>query len=184
MGYLIANPMDSADCPELPLNYCEPLWYAAYTCANHEKRVAEHLTRRSVEHFLPLYDTIRKWKTRQVHLQLPLFHGYIFVRLALRDRLNVLQSPGVVKLVGFNGIPTPLPQEEIETLRSGLLNGVRASPHPFLIVGRRVKIRCGPLEGLEGILVRKKTRTRFVISLNLVMRSVAVDIEGGAVEPV
>jgi transcription antitermination factor NusG len=183
MEILIVNPADSTDYPGLPSSFCRPFWYAVYTSANHEKRVAEQLTRRSVEHFLPLYDTVRRWKDRRVQLRLPLFHGYVFVRLALRDRLQVLQVPGVAKLVGFNGTPTPLPQEEIETLRTGLLSGVCAEPHPYLTSGRRVRVKSGSLAGLEGMLVRKRSSTRFVISLNLVMRSVAVEIDPAVLEP-
>src|SRR6266852_6040144 len=96
----------------------DPLWYAAYTVANHEKRVAEQLGLRSVEHFVPLYESVRRWKDRKVRLQLPLFPGYVFVRLALRDRLRVLQVPGVARLVGFNGQPAVLPDKEIEALQT------------------------------------------------------------------
>ena len=117
-------------------------------------------------------------------LELPLFPGYIFVRLALCDRLQVLQVPGVARLVGFNGMPTALPQGEIESLRMSLESGVRAEPHPYLRVGRRVRVRSGSLTGLEGVLLRKKNSTRFVISLDLIMRSVAVEIEGSEVEAV
>jgi transcription antitermination factor NusG len=161
-------------------SFWDPLWYAAYTNAHHEKRVAELLARRSVEHFLPLYETVRRWKDRRVRLQLPLFPGYVFVRLALRDRLQVLQVPGVANLVGFSGTPTALPPEEIDTLRNSLRNGVRAEPHPYLAVGRRVRVKAGPLAGMEGILVRKKNQDRLVISLDLILRSVAVEV--GALE--
>jgi transcription antitermination factor NusG len=137
-----------------------------------------------VEQFLPLYTSIRRWKDRRVTLQLPLFPGYVFVRLALQDRMQVLQVPGVAKLVGFNGTPAALPQEEIDALRTSLASGVRVEPHRYLTAGRRVRVKSGSLAGLEGILVRRKNRTRFVISLDLVMRSVAVDIEGSEVEPI
>ena len=153
------------------------LWYAAYTSANHEKRVAEQLLQRSVDHFLPLYESMRRWKDRKVRLQLPLFPGYVFVRLALSDRLLVLQVPGVAKLVGFNGTPTALPQEEIDALKKGLVCGVRAEPHPFLSVGRRVRVKGGPLEGVEGIVTRRKNRLRLVISLDLIRRAAAVEID-------
>src|SRR5271157_5605311 len=86
--------------PQSSVEYLEPHWYAAYTCANHEKRVALQLERRSLECFLPLYESVRRWKDRRVRLELPLFPGYVFVRLALRDRLQVLQVPGVARLVG------------------------------------------------------------------------------------
>jgi transcription antitermination factor NusG len=169
---------------EAPQSLHELLWYAAYTSANHEKRVAEQLGVRSVEHFLPVYESVRRWKDRRMRLELPLFPGYVFVRLALRDRLQVLQVPGVAKLVGFNGMPTALPQGEIEALRTSLGSGVRAEPHPYLRVGRRVRVKSGSLAGLEGVLLRRKNSTRFVISLDLIMRSVAVEIEGSEVEPV
>src|SRR5216684_3137145 len=109
------SPMASAINPPqrlgLPSEHRELAWYAAYTSSNHEKRVAEQLVGRAVEHFLPLYQSARRWRDRRVELQLPLFPGYIFVRLSLRDRLQVLQVPGVAKLVGFGGIPTALPHE-------------------------------------------------------------------------
>src|ERR1700688_812982 len=176
MTSLIVNAASSTHYLELPSSFCDPLWYAAYTSANHEKRVTEQLTRRSVEHFLPLYPTVRRWKDRRVQLQLPLFPGYVFVRLALRDRLQVLQVPGVANLVGFSGTPAALPQEEIDALRTSLLNGVRAEPHPYLTVGRRVRVNSGPLVGMEGILIGKKNQARLVISLDLIPRSVAVEV--------
>ena len=164
--------------------YCQKRWYAAYTSANHEKHVAEQLVVREVEHFLPAYESVRRWKDRHMKLQLPLFPGYVFVRLALRDRLQVLQVPGVAKLVGFNGTPAALPQGEIEALRASLADGVRAEPHPYLKVGYRVRVKAGPLQGLQGILVRKKNVSRFVISLDLIMRSVAAEIDVAELEPV
>jgi transcription antitermination factor NusG len=160
------------------------LWYAAYTCANHEKSVAEQLSVRSVEHFLPLYESVRRWKDRRVHLQLPLFPGYVFVRLALRDRLQVLQIPSLARLVSFNGTPAALPEAEIEALKAGLERGLHAVPHPYLKAGRRVRITTGPLEGLEGIVIRKKNALRFVISLDLIMRSVAIEIAVADLEPI
>ncbi len=182
MTSLNVNATSSTHCPGLPSSYWEPLWYAAYTSANHEKRVAEQLTRRSVEHFLPLYETVRRWKDRRVHLHRPLFPGYVLVRLALHDRLQVLQVPGVAKFVGFNGTPTALPQEEIETLRASLRSGIRAEPHPYLAAGCLVRVKSGPLAGMEGILGRKKNSARFVISLDLIMRSVAVEVDGADLE--
>jgi transcription antitermination factor NusG len=158
-------------------------WYAAYTCAQHEKRVAAELGMREVEHFLPLYSSLRRWKDRHVQLELPLFPGYVFVRLALRDRLRVVQIPSVVRLVGFSGLPTALPDEEMEILRSGLCQSFGAEPHPFLAVGRRVRITAGPFAGLEGILKRKKGNLRVVVSLELIQRSMAVDVDAADVRP-
>ena len=158
-------------------------WYAAYTCANHEKRVAEQLAGRLVEHFLPLYSSVRLWKDRRVQLQLPLLPGYVFVRIALPDRLQVLEVPSVTRLVGFGGHPAALPETEIAALRAGLESGISAVPHPYLTVGRRVRVIAGPLAGWEGVLVRKKSALRFVISIDLIQRSVAVDCEAANIVP-
>jgi transcription antitermination factor NusG len=162
---------------EAPAMNCELRWYALYTSANHEKRVSEQLSVRNVEHFLPLQTCVRKWKDRKVKLDMPLFPGYVFVRVALRERLRVLQLPGAACLVGFNGVPAPLPSDEIETLRTSLLQDIRVQAHPYLTAGQRVKLTSGPLAGLTGILVRRKGSTRFVISVDLIQRSVAVEID-------
>jgi transcription antitermination factor NusG len=161
-----------------------PLWYAAYTSANHEKRVGEQLGARSVEHFVPLYESVRRWKDRKVRLQLPLFPGYVFVRLSLCDRLRVLQVPGVARLVGFNGLPCALPDSEIRALKAGLSRGVHAEPHPYLTVGRRVRVKSGPLEGLQGIVVRRKNRLRLIITLDLIHRAAAVEVEAADLEAI
>jgi transcription antitermination factor NusG len=161
-----------------------PYWYAVYTRANHEKRVAEQLGRRSVEYFLPAYDSVRRWKDRRVRLQMPLFPGYIFVRIALLDQLQVLQVPSVVRLVGFNGGPTPLPEEEIQAMQNGLKKGVCVRPHPYMTVGRRVRVVCGPLAGLQGILLKRKNRARVVVSLELIKRSVAVEVSPEELQPI
>lgn len=161
----------------------KPHWYAIYTRASHEKRVAAELNARTVEHFLPLYSSVRRWKDRHVRLNLPLFPGYVFVRLALQDRLHVLQVPSVVRMIGFGGLPTALPDEEVEILRSGLADQLHAEPHPFLTVGRRVRIVSGPLAGFEGILRRKKNKLRFVVSIELIHRAFAVDVDARDVQP-
>ena len=166
----------------VPLAYFEPRWYAAYTCANHEKRVAEQLGLREVEHFLPLYTSVRRWKDRRVMLELPLFPGYVFVHMVLGDRLQVQTVPGVARLVGFDGTPAALPEEEIGALRTSLGRAIQAEPHPYLTAGRRVRMKSGPLAGMEGVLLRRKGSFRLVISIDLIQRSVAVDAEAADVE--
>jgi transcription antitermination factor NusG len=172
------------DDANLPSEALAPCWYAVYTRANHEKRVALQLGQRSVEHFLPLYNSQRRWKDRRVQLQLPLFPGYVFVHLALRDRLQVLQIPGVAKLVGFNGTPAALPLADIEAMRTCRASNLDLEPHPYLSVGRRVRVKTGPLEGHEGIVTRKKNRLRFVISLDLINRSAAIEVSATDIAPV
>ncbi len=167
----------------LPVAYLEHHWYAAYTAARHEKRVADQVERQRVEYFLPLYETIHRWKDRRAHVSLPLFPGYVFVRIPLRDRLQVLEIPSVASIVGFGGIPAPLPDTDIESLRHGLTRA-HAEPHPYLKIGRRVRIKSGPFQGLEGILKRKKDDLRLVLSLDLIMRSIVLDIDGAEVEPI
>lgn len=157
-------------------------WYAAYTSANHEKHVSEQLAVRDVEHFLPTYSSVRRWKDRRVTLQMPLFPGYVFVRMALRDRLRVQQVPGVARLVGFNGLPSPLPESDIEAMRTCIARKTGLEPHPYVTVGRRVRVTAGPLRGLEGLVIRKKNRLRFIISLNLIGRSAAVEIDAADLE--
>jgi len=169
--------------PVLPVLFTEPHWFAAYTSANHEKRVALQLSVRSVEHFLPVYSSVRRWKDRRVTLDLPLFPGYVFVRLALRDRLRVLQIPGLAYLVAFDGTPSPLPDSEIDSLRSSLAGGIRVQPHPYLTIGRRIAVKSGPMAGFHGILVRRKGLSRLVVSLDLIQRSMAVEIDEADLEP-
>jgi transcription termination/antitermination protein NusG len=158
-------------------------WYAVYTRSRHEKIVGQQMVRGSIDHFLPLYETVRKWKDRRAKVQLPLFPGYLFVRIAPRNRLRVLQVPGVVGLVGSNGMPVALPQAEIETIRDALQHGIHAEPHRYLKVGSRVRIKAGALEGLTGILQMKKGQMRVVVAVELIMRSIAVDVDAADVEP-
>jgi len=167
----------------LPPDYTTARWFAAYTCANHERRVREQLEQRWVDSFLPVYESVRRWKDRRVRLEMPLFSGYVFVRIAPVHPRQVLQFPGVVRLGGFNGQLTPLPDDEIESLKKGLAAGVRAEPHPFLRVGRRVRVRSGPFEGREGILLRRKAKLRLVLSIELILRSVVIDVDAADVEP-
>jgi transcription antitermination factor NusG len=158
-------------------------WYAAYTHARHEKKVAEQLGERGIDHFLPVYRSVRRWKDRRKELDLVLFPGYVFVRLPLSDRLRVLQLEGVVRFVSFNGQPAALPGTDIDALKNGLTQGLRAEHHPYLTVGRRVKVVQGPLAGAQGILLRAKNNCRVVISIDAIMRSVSVEVDEADVLP-
>jgi transcription antitermination factor NusG len=158
-------------------------WYAAYVCSRHEKRVILQLEERGVDCVLPVYRSVRRWKDRRKELDLVLFPGYVFVHIDLRERTRVLQLPSVVRFVSFNGQPAPLPDGQIEAISNGLASGIRAQPFPHLKVGRRVRIRSGPLAGAEGILLRTKDKFRIVLSIDLIMRSVAVEVDAADVEP-
>lgn len=163
--------------------YRQPFWYAGYTAARHEKRVAEHLSQRGVEHFLPLYETVHRWKNGRHRVSLPLFPGYIFVRIPLQERLRVLEVPGFVRLVGFNALPEPLPDTDVEKMKNALSHGVVAEPYPYLTAGTRVEVRRGPLTGMTGILLRRQNKHRVVISIDLIMRAMVVDVAAEDVAP-
>jgi len=152
-------------------------WYAVYTCTRHEKRVKQLLDERRIDCFLPLYRSVRRWKDRRKELELALFPAYVFVHINSKDRVRVLQLPSVVSFVTFGNSPAAIASSEIESLRSGIANGMCLEPHPYLKVGRRVRIKQGPLAGSTGILLRKKDKLRVVVSLEIIMRSVAVEID-------
>jgi transcription antitermination factor NusG len=156
-------------------------WYAVCTRSNHEKCAAAQLDLRSIERFLPLYESVRKWKDRRKLVEFPLFPGYIFVRIPLQERMCVLLTPGVVRLVGFDNRPAALPDEEIEVLRSVLVRGLHSEPHPYLSLGRRVRIVRGALAGLEGVLIRKKGRVRLVLSIDLIRQSAMIEVDSADV---
>jgi transcription antitermination factor NusG len=159
-------------------------WFATYTHSHHEKRVASHFAGRGIESFLALYSARHRWKNRcEMDLELPLFPNYVFVHIDPRERVRVLEVPGVQSLVGFGRTLAPLPHLEIEALRAGV--GHRGiEPHPYLAIGERVRITAGPMNGLEGVLVRKKNDFRVVLALDVIMRSVAVEVDAGDLEPV
>jgi len=167
---------------ERDVNTESPLfWYAAYTASRHEKTVAEHLRQREIECFLPLYETVRRWNNGRHRVQLPLFPSYVFVRMGFGDKLRVLQVPGLVQLVTYQGAPAALPDAEIETLRSALSSGVLAQPYRYLSVGSKVEICRGPLQGLRGILLRHQGQFRVVLSVEMIMRSIVVEVEASDV---
>ncbi|MDT8068096.1 MAG: UpxY family transcription antiterminator [Terriglobia bacterium] len=153
-----------------------PRWYVACTMARHEKQVAAQLAGRAIECFLPLYDEVHRWKDRRKTITLPLFPGYLFVRIPLLERLRVQVLPGVSRLVGFGGLPVALDDLDIERLRQGLAT-LRAEPHPFLKLGQTVRVKSGPLSGATGILERYREKFRVILSMDLIQQSVAVEID-------
>jgi transcription antitermination factor NusG len=158
-------------------------WFAVYTTCRHEKRVALHFEQREIEHFLPLYSARRKWRDgSKVVLELPLFPCYIFVRIPRLDRARVLSVPGAQAVVGgTGGEPAPLADSAIDSLRQGVqLGGIE--PHALLTVGEAVRIRSGAFAGMTGIVSRKKSGFRVVLTLQQIMQSVAVEIDEHDVE--
>ncbi len=160
-------------------------WFTIYTVPHHEKRIGEHLAQRQIEYFLPLYHTQRRWRNGlTVDLELPLFPSYVFVHTgSQRERVRVLEVPGVLFMVGGTGRkPIPLPENEINQLRAEL-HLRRAEPCPLLLVGQRVRIRAGALAGMEGILERRKNGIRVVLTLELIHQSIAVEVNSDDLEP-
>lgn len=158
-------------------------WFAAYTTPRHEKHVSELLKNQEIENFLPLYQTTRKWQKRsQVVLELPLFPTYVFIRITHSEQGAVLGLPGVLSIVGSAREPWALPDFEIEALRSGL-HLSKSEPYPYLVVGERVRIIAGPMAGMEGVLVRKKDSFRVVLTIDMIMQSVAVEVDSADLEP-
>jgi transcription antitermination factor NusG len=153
-----------------------PHWYAAYTLPRHEKSIADRLVSQSVETYLPLYSSTRTWNRRRVEVELPLFPGYVFVKMIFTDRSRILAHPGVVRLVGFNGKAVALPDGEVERLRLSLATW-KAEPYPFLTAGKQVKIRSGPFVGIEGRIIRRKGKMRLVVSLDLIQRAILLEMD-------
>lgn len=162
----------------------ERQWYAVFTVPQNEKSAAKHLGLREVESFVPTYRSVRVWKNRQrVHLVLPLFPSYLFVRICHRERSKVLGTPGVLRIVGNNHEPLPVPETTIEFLRSDLWED-KFEPYRELVVGQKVRIWNGPMRGLQGVLVRKNNNLRFVLTIDLINQHAAVEIGAENLEPV
>jgi transcription antitermination factor NusG len=151
-------------------------WYVAYIVTKHEKVVAEQLRWRSIEAFLPLYRTVHYWNKRRADVELPLFPSYVFVHISTYEKLRVLKIPSVVHIVSFNGVPAPVPNEEIEALRAAL-SLRRYLPYPYLSAGKRIRIKAGPLKGLEGVFTYQKSSARVIVSVDFIQRSVSIELE-------
>ena len=160
-------------------------WYAIHTMARHEKRVAQQLRENNVTTFLPLMEQIRQWSDRRAKVEVPLFSCYTFVQMVQTagERLKVLRTRGVLGFVGTERIGTPIPNEQIEYLQTATREMVPFATHPFLTVGKRVRVRGGALNGIEGILVGRVGNRSLVVSVELLQRSVSIRVEGYDVEP-
>jgi len=157
-------------------------WWAVYTRHQHEKVAGEVLLRKGFEVFLPLYQSTRRWKDRLKTLSLPLFPSYVFVHGGIERQLQAVTTPGVYSIVTAAGRTAVIPGEEIEAVKRMVENSLRVEPHPFLKCGDWVRVKAGPLEGVEGILVRMKGLCRLVISVEMLQKSVAVEVDASDVE--
>ncbi len=153
-----------------------PRWYAVYTKSRHEKKVATNLKDKSVEVFLPLRNVLSRWKDRRKEVQLPLFTGYLFVRMTQEDRLNILKTVGVVTIISNHQGPVPIPEDQIESIQKLVESGIKYDPYPYVHEGMRVTIKRGPLRGTEGILIGKRKKHILVLSVDLIQQSAALEI--------
>lgn len=176
---------DEADHREYNSVYQSPSWYAVSTLSRHEKVVALALDTLGLDQYLPLIDEERQWSDRKTMISVPLFPGYLFVQMARTPelQLSVRKIPGVVDFVRNQSGPLIVPQNEIESVRGLLAHGARCSPCPFLEAGDPVRVVRGPFAGIEGILIRSGAQSRVVVSVNIIHRSVAVDVAACTVEP-
>ncbi|MDZ7640334.1 MAG: UpxY family transcription antiterminator [Bryobacterales bacterium] len=159
-------------------------WYAVRTRSRHEAVASTFLKASGFEEFLPTYSSRRQWSDRVKVVSLPLFSGYLFCRFDPRSANRVLAAPGVVKIVGFGGQLQAVPEAEIEAIRLLMQTGLSASPCPYLREGDAVRVRRGPLKGLDGHLLKVKNQFQFVLSLHLLQRSICVELDAEAVEAV
>jgi len=163
---------------------CAVNWYAVYTRHQHERQVARLIEGKEITAFLPSYPVHRQWADRRMVIEKPLFPCYVFVRTDEGHMLPVVQTPGVIQVVSSAGKPVPVPDEEIDAIQRAMMGRLRLEPCPFINVGDRVRITHGALEGIEGLLIRKKSGYRVVLSIEMLQKSVAVEIPDCYIEPV
>jgi transcription antitermination factor NusG len=168
---------ESATVNTLAAECGEAQWLAACTLPRHEKRVGESLKNRGIEAYLPTYLSERRWNGRRALVSLPLFPGYVFVKIVTRQKMRVLENPSVLRFVSFNGRPAVIEPSEIEQLRSALSHHA-AQPFAHLCAGKRVRLKTGPLAGLEGKIVRRRGKSRFVVTVEAIQQSIVFDLEG------
>jgi len=159
-------------------------WFALRVKSNFEKLSSQILQQKGYEAFLPTYHTRNRWSDRIKSVERPLFPGYLFCRFDQGDRLPILVTPGVVSVVGLGKTPVPIPEAEIQAVEGIIRSGLPAMPWPFVTVGQRLVMERGPLRGIEGILQEIKSQYRFIVSVNLLQRSVAAEVESNWVRPV
>lgn len=176
-------PDEFASIPSPKFDEHTQKWYAVFTLTRHEKRVAAHCQDRQIENFLPLYSEKHRWKNRRtVELELPLFPSYCFARISLQERLRLATVPGVVSIVSSGREPSPVPDQYISWLQAGL-KAHRIRPHSGLSVGDRVSIVTGPFAGMEGVLERQKNEFRVVLKLEMIGRSMSVEVGSEEIVP-
>jgi transcription antitermination factor NusG len=167
----------------LERNHHTPSWYAVRVRGGREKLCANALRGKGFEEFLPLSVEQRRWSDRMRQVETPLFPGYVFCRFSPAARLPILTIPSVVEIVGTNKTPTPIDEKEILDIKAVVRAGMKAEPHPYLTVGQTVTVHNGPIRGVSGILVKEKKNDRLIVSLRLLQRAVAIEVDRRWVAP-
>jgi transcription termination/antitermination protein NusG len=162
--------------------HIKPGWFAVHTRYQHERTVAMGLNQKQIETFLPMYDSVHRWRDRNKRISLPLFPGYIFVAGAIENRLGILNTPGVCAILSIAGMPAEIPTDEIEAIRRIAKHPERIEPYPYLAEGDRIRVKSGPFVDIEGTLVRKRDSSHIIISVDMLGRSASVQIDGAMVE--
>ena len=164
----------------------KPAWYALYTRSRFEKKMLGELTDRSIEVFLPMREILSRWKDRKKRIWIPLFPGYIFVNHVNtpENRFRILNIPGAVRFVGFEGRADPIPETQIQNVRRFLESSIAIDPYPYIQVGTRVEVIAGPLQGIQGLLVEKRGRFRFVLQVDLIRQAISVEIDASDIRPI
>ncbi|MFQ5628303.1 MAG: UpxY family transcription antiterminator [bacterium] len=161
-----------------------PHWYALQTMYRHEKKVDAKLIEKGVRSYLPLNTTYRRWSDRAKCVQEPLFSCYVFVHIALRDRFDALQTSGVVKLVSFNGIPAPIPGDQINVIKQILDNEHDVAIADYFTQGQKVKIVRGALKGIEGTFSNHSNKNEVIVAVDGIKQAISVKINRNYLEPV
>ena len=176
------QPQSGFPASDSELKACDHFpWFALQVRTRQEASVAQQLNGQGYERFLPLYKLRKRWSDRIKEVNSPLFPGYLFCRFNPQDRLPILKTPGVIQIVGFNNGPAAVAESEIRSIQRLVTTGAPHQPWPFLATGDRVRIESGPLLGLEGILIDVKRSHRLILSVTLLQRSVAVEIDSALV---
>jgi len=160
----------------------EKNWYAVYTIVRHEKAVNSALLEKDIETFLPLREVISQWKDRKKKVLLPLFPGYLFINSNLEDRLTILNTPGIVRILGVTGSPIPIPDEQVEAIKKLIESRLPYDPYPYYNEGKMVMVVNGPLQGVVGRILQKRTSNKLILSVDLIKRSVSVEVQAEDVE--
>jgi transcription antitermination factor NusG len=182
-GEAVVRPFGGEAEAKMSTNFREGTWYAVHTRSRHEKMVASALAGKGFDAYLPLYRARRRWSDRIKELDLPLFPGYVFSRFEITDMLSVLKCAGVARVVAFGQEPAAIDPVELERVQTIVDSGLTVLPWPHLVVGEKVYLAEGPLEGVEGVIARIKGNLRLVVSVTMLQRSVAVEIDHSWVRP-